>query len=679
MINVRNQMSACLALVFVGAAALALSACNSSNGGNGGGGDGGGGGGGNAGGGGGGGGAPPPTCAGDATDAPANPLDFTNNLVASPSAPGNLTPANAPQIIVFGWDDVESDAGIAFVNQLLASVKNPDGSKAGCNLNPNACYAEGWNNPTPGAYVCGNGTLANVRPDVTSAGFDMGNHTVDHLESNSTWSGIPAAYKDPMTGGWAFSSDGAGPGIKLDQKSWQDVMTANDTELKNLFKVTSIQGFRAPRLEVNDSGLNAIKAVGYEYDENLEEILPEGHVDAAIAVDTDGKKGFNWVPWPYTLDNGSPGIWTQQVSGDKKWVTNFPSGIWEVPVYQVYVPNKDGLGKTIADAMLASDADCTFPPGTPADQMKHCFLSDGELNPGDSVKEVTSFDFNTFIYSRMTAAQWLTVLKHTFLMRYYGNRAPLTYGAHPIEYTDPYDSYTLAVQGNNYGYRDVLKYNTYPERQQAMKDFLSWISSDPNFSKDTYFLSAKQLVEYMKNPFDKTGAKVSPDAIASPDANALFTRLTWATSGATINVVDGNSADIVFNVTSVDGDPVSVEAGIKPGALAGVSHIDIKYSTEVPFRVRLLTSDGTITTTVLLAGTGGDRLARIRVKDFFPGPEAAASDVAAAALVDGAYMAKVTGIAFESAATAVTGARSFTTHIQQITLHGVSSNNLCTK
>src|SRR5438270_370501 len=176
MINVRKQMSACSALVLVAAAALALSACNTSNGGNGGGGGAGGGGSGGdgGGGGGGGGGAPPPTCAGDAVDAPAQPLDFTNNLIASPSAPGNLTPAN-------------------------------------------------------------------------------------------------------------------------------------HAELKHLFKVSAIQGFRAPRLEVNDNGLNALKAIGYQYDENLEEILPEGQVDAAIAVDTDGKKGFNWVPWPYTLDNGSPG------------------------------------------------------------------------------------------------------------------------------------------------------------------------------------------------------------------------------------------------------------------------------------------------------------------------------------------------------------------------------------
>jgi hypothetical protein len=658
------------------AAALPLVACN--NGGNGG--NGGDGGGGNAGGGGGGG-SPPPTCSDDnSSDATADPLDFANNLIASPAPPGDLTPASAPQIVVFGWDDVENSDGIAFVNQLLASITNPDSTKGGATLNPNSCYLEGWANPTPGAYVCGNGTAAQVRDQVTSAGFEIGNHTVDHLESNSTWSGIPSQYKDSMTNSWAYTSDGYGPGIVIDQKTWQDVLRANDAELKNLLHVTSIDGFRAPRLELNDQGLNALKAIGYQHDESLEEILPEGYTDALIALDTAGKKGFNWIPWPYTLDNGSPGIWMQQASGgDKKWVTNYPTGIWEVPVYQVYVPSKDGLGKAIADTMLACDKDCVFPDGTPDDQKKHCFLSDGELNPGDTVKEVTSFDFNTFIYSRMTAAQWLAVMKHTFLARFYGNRAPLTYGAHPIEYTDPYDSFTLAVQANNYGYRNVLNYNKYPQRQQAMKDFVNWIKSDPALSKETFFLSARQLVDYMKHPFDKAGTKVGADAIASPDSNGLFSRLTWTEEGATIKVVDGNSADIVFNVKSVDDDPVTVKAGIKGGALKGVSHFDIKYNSEAPFRIRLLTSDGALSTTVLLAGTGSDRLARVRVKDFFPGPEASPAEVTGAGLVNGDYMNKVTGIAFESAATAVTGAKSFNTHILQLTVHGVSTNDLCTK
>jgi len=313
----------------------------------------------------------------------------------------------------------------------------------------------------------------------------------------------------------------------------------------------------------------------------------------------------------------------------------------------------------------------------PADQRNHCFLSDGELNPGDTVKEVTAFDFNTFIYSRMTKDEWLAAMKHTFLLRYYGNRAPLTYGAHPIEYTDPYDSYTLLQQGNNYGYRDVVKYNTYTARQQAMQEFVAWIKGDATLSKDTYFLSAQGLADYMKAPFDKTGTKVNPDAVATPDSNGLFSRLGFSANGATINVIDGNSADISFKVANVDDDPVSVSAGLTPGALKGVTHIDIQYNTEVPFRVRLITKDGTLSTTVLLAGTGGDRVARIRVKDFFAAPEAASSAVASAKLVDTAYMDKVAGISFESAATAITGAKTFTTHIKQITLHGVATTDLC--
>ncbi|HEY2899456.1 MAG TPA: hypothetical protein VGL59_02690, partial [Polyangia bacterium] len=360
---------------------------------------------------------------------------------------------------------------------------------------------------------------------------------------------------------------------------------------------------------------------------------------------------------------------------------NFPTGIWELPVYQVYVPSKNNLGKTIADTMLASDnpKNCIFPDYVAADQRMHCYLAPGELAAGDVVTEITGFDFNTFIYSRMTPAQWLEIMKHSFLLRYYGNRAPLTYGAHPVEYTEPYDSFTLAVQGNNYGFRDVTKFSTFSSRQQAVRDFMSWIKSDPVLSKDTYFLSEAQLAAYMKAPFDKTGKAVAADAVATPDSNGLLSRLTWTPRGATIAVKGGNSADITFTVPTAAAAPVSVVAGVNAGSLKSLSHIDIKYSTDVPFRVRLLTSDGTLSTTVLLAGVGGDRTARLRIKDFTPGPEATAAQVTAAGLVTGDYMNKVTGIAFESAATAITGAKAFTTHIEQITLHGADTAALCTQ
>src|SRR5262249_22955677 len=139
-----------------------------------------------------------------------------------------------------------------------------------------------------------------------------------------------------------------------------------------------------------------------------------------------------------------------------------------------------------------------------------------------------------------------------------------------------------------------------------------WIKADPEMSKSTYFLSAKQMVDYMKKPFDKDGKPVVADVVASPDSNGLFTKLGWQGDGATISVVDGNSADIVFNVTNPE-EPVRVAAGVMAGALKNVSHIDIKYETDAPFRIRLITGGNGASTTVLLAGVGGERLARIRV------------------------------------------------------------------
>jgi len=616
---------------------------------------------------------PPVDCQGSAEDADADSLDFANNLLASPAPPGGLTPENAPQIVVFGFDDVESVAGVTFVNNLV-SGNNPDGNKASLNLNPNGCYIRGWQG---GGYGCGMGDLALNKPMVTQNGFAIANHTIDHLENSEVdpgWDGIPDEWRDPDNHGWKFTDDGYGPGIAMDVSTWKDVLMANDTELKTLLSIDSILGFRAPRLEINDNGLKALAEIKYSYDMTLEELLPDAYVTAASATDVEGKKGFNWVPWPYTLDNGSPGIWIQQQGGDKKYVVDYPTGLWEVPVYQVYLD--DATGKTVAANMLEADKDCTFPDDVPEDQRSHCFLSDNEVDPS-GVKEVSAFDFNMFIYSRFTKEQWLAAMKHTFLMRFYGNRAPLTYGGHPIQYTDPYDSFTLTQQANNYGYRNVLKYNTYMDRAAATKEFVEWIQGDEDLSKATYFMSAQQLVEYMKKPFDKDGKPVDADAVASDDSNGVFKRLGWKGDNADISVEDGNTATITFKVSNVDADASRVSAGLNEGALKGVSHIDIKYNSEVPFRIRFLTTDGTVSTTALLAAVGNDRVARIRVKDFFPGLEASSSEVSSMSLIDASYMEKVNGLAIESAATAVTGTGTFKTEIQQITLHGVKTADLC--
>jgi hypothetical protein len=679
--------------------------------------------------------APTVSCQSSTTDSPATALSFANNLVPSPAPPGNLTPQNAPQIVVFGWDDVESTAGVDFITSLLGSIQNPAANPnshtkaATANLNANACYS---NSPAAGGgvqgYACGDGTLASNTSAVSSLvskGWALANHTIDHLENYEPapgWAGIPTAWHDMTNNGWLPCSSGPatgnGPGSCLDEATWQALLPVNQTALTTNYGASTIHGFRAPRLEINDNGLNALKAINYQYDSSLEEVLPSGWVSAAVDANTDGKQGFNWFPWPYTLDNGAPGVWNQQAGGSQQWLTNFPTGLWEVPTYEVYVPSAGGLGATIASRMIAANTSCTFPYGTPADQKQNCFLSPGELSPGQAETEITGFDFNLFIYCRMKQDEWLKVMQHTFLLRYYGSRTPLAYGSHPIEYTQPYDSYTLGspscnsgtdpttgaatpctygpgnpnncCQANNYGYRDVTGDSTYMDRQAAMRAFVQWIQSDPNFSKDTYFMSMQDLVDYMQHPFDKTGAPVQPDTIASPDSNGIFNRLGWTTQGATFSAVSGNAANLTFTIAPLDanGDlpEVSyVEAGLAAGSLQNLSHIDIKYSTQVPFRIRLLTSDGSTSVTALLAGVGSDRTARIRIKDFFPGPEVAESQVSDMGLVDSTYMAKVTGIAFESAATTAAPSGppgsfpggTFTTQIEQITLHGVATASLC--
>jgi hypothetical protein len=182
----------------------------------------------------------------------------------------------------------------------------------------------------------------------------------------------------------------------------------------------------------------------------------------------------------------------------------------------------------------------------------------------------------------------------------------------------------------------------------------------------------------MKKPYDITGKAAAAESVASPDSNALFKGPGWETDLCDVSATDGNTASITWNLKSAD-DVGTATTGFPAGALAKASHIDIKYNTQVPFRIRLLTDGGGFSTTVLLAGVGGDRTARIRVKDFFPGPEASADQVTSNGRVDADFMAKVAGIQIESAATPVTGFKSFKTDIKQITLHGVNSADLCGK
>lgn len=589
------------------------------------------------------------------------------NIFPSPMPPGDLSPANAPQIIVFGFDDCmftgdhyndtaqASDNGMNFISQMFGSMTNPDGSGAHVSFYVNGCYMpnseEGgpWGSETDLTTAAYNEWLA--------LGFELGNHTFDHLEINSTWGRIHEDWDDGSLGGWTDHV-----GTLMPEEVWLDpVIGFNHDFLVNALPVSDLKGMRAPRLEINGAGLRASKTQGYTYDCNLEEGHQWEYVSAAVEPGQD-EAGFDWTVWPYALDNGSPGVWQSQDFGEKHYVDNTPTGLFEIPVYMLYIPD-DGMQETIAD------------------RMKLEITSEDTSWIGDKVREISSYDFNGFIYARLTGDEFVEVMKYNFLLRYNGNRAPMTFGAHPAEFSWRYDNEVILGQPGNADYVDVLSYNTYADRKAAVTEFVDWVKA--NYGDDVYFMSNEELVEYMKNPFDKDGNPVQADALATPANGSLFSMAdTWEVakddlgSDASYEITGPGSMEIEFTVGTNDetgGDYcwVDLSTYFDTGALAGVSHIDIEYEAEAPFRIRLLPDEGesALPMQALLAGVGGVRTARIRIKDFRPDVYASPTAINAAGHVDDAYMGDIAGIAFENAAPM--DQLTYTVKINKIVFHGL--------
>jgi hypothetical protein len=198
-------------------------------------------------------------------------------------------------------------------------------------------------------------------------------------------------------------------------------------------------------------------------------------------------------------------------------------------------------------------------------------------------------------------------------------------------------------------------------------------------------MSGKQLVEYMKNPFDKNGDPVPADTVASPTTYDFFNKFgTWAVnkdtfgSDASVSIEDHNTMTVDFTIGTKNDAAgeypfVDVATYFEAGAFENVSHIDIVYETQQPVRVRLITPEsGPLAMQVLLAGVGGERIVRIRAKDFMPDPYAEPAKIAAQGFVDKAYMAKVVGLSFESAC--VKDKLDFQLKIKRIDIHGLSAS-----
>jgi hypothetical protein len=186
----------------------------------------------------------------------------------------------------------------------------------------------------------------------------------------------------------------------------------------------------------------------------------------------------------------------------------------------------------------------------------------------------------------------------------------------------------------------------------------------------------------MKKPFDKDGNSVGADELAEPASNNLFQLAnTWQInkddlgSSGSVDVDDGNTIEVEFKVANNDDANekyafIDASSHFDAGALRGVSHFDILYESESPFRIRLLPeSDSDTSMQVLLAGSG-ERTARVRIKDFRPDNYTDPNKIASAGYVNQAYLEKVAGISIEAAPT--TGTRNFTVKIKRIIAYGLT-------
>ncbi len=540
----------------------------------------------------------------------------------------------------------EGDMGIAWATSKLGALKNPDGSavhltfnmitglfiptwgpswqdrqsKFGSYADPAQPFVDGVSGFKNIAVAWGReqqiGTSAgasDVQPNymldyvtshIVNAGHEIGNHTIDHMETNSPlpksefdkWGGDgfdpgvdtmpdgtpctpdeattfgiqnPNAYA--LTHGWNMFA-----GMSIGKAAWKGAIKLGEDQLDYYLHVsvakTNLFSFRAPRLEVNSNLYLALKELGYTYDCGLEEGY--GTEDSAATA-----------LWPYTLDNGSPNAWTQKSNGEKVYLNEMPTGLWEIPVNCVVVP--DTLRARIyakyhaickgAGENWAFNADSVT-----SDSMDWCY--------GGSGGKVTCFDFNMFILYGMSGSEFLTTMKYNLDQRLAHGKAPMQLGCHTDYYTPIYDNATLQsnFNKNSYGLNVTKKWNTWTDRKAAVLAFAQYA-----ISKGAYLVSGKELIDATK-------------ALASRDIPGKSTLVngSWNffddSKGATPSVgYFNNSASGVSVTVPSSLSSCGYELTFQSGSLAALDHISLTYQSSSALSLILTTESGATWTALL--------------------------------------------------------------------------------
>jgi hypothetical protein len=364
-----------------------------------------------------------------------------DHVAWSQSPPFGLAPANVPQFVSFGFDDngysgLEGSAGtggFSWSTDLAKRKQNPDGSPVKFSYYLTTYYISTWGSESP-TFV------KRAWHQALEDGHDMGNHTETHSHgaafSAAQWDNEIQTCIDWITKPFDpaevnFTPDnGKGAGVPRD----------------------IVYGYRTPFLEYNDATFGVLLDKGFWYDTSVEEGWQE---------EIDGTN----FPWPFTLDDGSPGnelLVSWQLDPPKEHMTSHP-GLWELSPHPFIVPPDDKCAEYGVDYSIR-------------DKM-HGIASWFDTASG----KVTGLDYNLWVQFSTTKAEWLAIMKYTLDQRLAGNRAPMTIGAH----TDIYSSKYTAAQGS-----------TAEERQQAVEEFIDYAVS----KSVVRVVSNKQILDWVRNP-----------------------------------------------------------------------------------------------------------------------------------------------------------------------------------
>jgi len=462
------------------------------------------------------------------------------------------------------------------------------------------------------------GYIEEVFAEALELGHEIGNHTIDHMETNSPlphsiatpypaaplgsgtayidgfgrWNGegMDMAKIDTVTlpdgeklitdeakefgqrdgNIWQYMGWQGFAGKVLSKNAWKGLISLAETELTDAYGLSAAKGtcvaFRAPRLEVSSGLFWALKDLGYLYDCGNEE---------GYEYNMDGTNQL----WPYTMDNGSPNVAWQRMAGENK--SNFdslPDGVWQIPVAVLIVPQK------YRDEVWQNHKKIAEAEGEG--------LTQDDYNEWMKNGKVTGFDFNLFILYGTPKDAALETMKYSLDQRMKGGRAPFQIGCHTDYFTPIYDYATLLNDANKNTYGLVVgsnggtPWNTWKDRIDVWEGI-----RDHGISNGAFFYSGKQTIEYVKTLVAQ--AKVGKDEkkITGVGDWEFFTYENKSVANR-----ENFSGDIInAEITTTLKKGESEDAGYAIYGNAGefeFDHISLTYKTTAPLTIRLITNDG---------------------------------------------------------------------------------------